>query len=282
MLLHDKNLPSSSRFESSVLAPLGRLSNDMSQTEIGRVFDSERSFPLMVITCDRAGDGYPWVFISAGVHGEEPAGVHAALEFLEKRIWQFSQLFNFLVLPCVNPTGFERGIREGSLQVDINRNFRPDTVSPENLAVMKYLRDLNRSFLFGIDLHEIDSGWEAEQFQSDDNPREFYLYETCHDKQLRMGRQMVDAASQFGPFCEWSTIYKDLNDRGLVSYPEANGNPIYAQATTLDEFIFNNFTKQSFTTETPIIWSLEQRVKVQLAMLETALQLRSSGTRAGA
>ena len=99
MLSHDKNLPLSSRFESSVVAPLRRLPNDMNQTEIGRVFVSERSFPLMVITCDRAGDGCPWVFISAGVHGEEPAGVHAALEFLEKRIEQFSQLFNFLVPP---------------------------------------------------------------------------------------------------------------------------------------------------------------------------------------
>ena len=49
------------------------------------------------------------IAVFAGTHGDEPAPVVTALEFLEQRLWARSPSVAFSVFPCLNPTGYDLG-----------------------------------------------------------------------------------------------------------------------------------------------------------------------------
>ena len=82
---------------------------------------------------------------------------------------------------------------------------------------------------------------------------------------------MLDALPAGRSVCDWPTIYDDINDRGLISYPSGQRNPIYREGTSFDAFLNTRYTHHSFTTETPTGWSIADRVDTHLTFLRTAL-----------
>src|SRR5262245_31295924 len=56
------------------------------------------------------------VYISAGIHGDEPAGPLAIRELLKENRWPANA--NFWICPCLNPSGFELHQRENAEGVD--------------------------------------------------------------------------------------------------------------------------------------------------------------------
>ena len=69
--------------------------------------DVSGSNPLLVARSEPWDSTKPTVFISAGIHGDEPAGVHAAVQFLNHGLPEYADRFNFVVMPCLNPDGFD-------------------------------------------------------------------------------------------------------------------------------------------------------------------------------
>ena len=57
-------------------------------------------------------DGAPEVYISTGVHGDEPAGPMAVLELLQRK--SLPETINLTLFPLVNPRGLEAGTRENA------------------------------------------------------------------------------------------------------------------------------------------------------------------------
>lgn len=220
------------------------------------------------------------VLISAGIHGEEPAGVYALMRFLENSIYDgngihtFLRDYRFLVFPCINPFGFEHGYRFNPDGVDVNRNFKQGTDCHEAAKVVRFLSRLDRRFACTIDLHETDPNWADEGFSAEDNPREFYMWEACADKSIRIGDRVTDVVRRIAPVCDWAKVYGDTNHGGVIWYPEGCGNPVYAQGTTLEAYLNANYTPQSFTLETPCGWDLEKRVAVNLTAVRTILELK--------
>ena len=98
--------------------------------------------------------GKPCVLITGGVHGYETSGVMGALAFAKHDVKDFEDAFNFVILPCISPWGFETINRWNSYAVDPNRSFFNDSPAPESQAVLSYLSKLNCDFLMHIDLHE--------------------------------------------------------------------------------------------------------------------------------
>ena len=90
------------------------------------------------------------VMLSAGVHGDEPAGPSALLETLESD--ELDQRYAYRVYPCSNPTGLDAGTRESCDGIDVNRTFGRGGSSPEAKAMVMSNRD--RKFALAIDLHE--------------------------------------------------------------------------------------------------------------------------------
>lgn len=252
---------------------------DMSFVSMGSV----ATYPLFCVTIgNRFDSNLKDVLISAGVHGEEPAGVFALLKFLEEDVSEFMDEFRFLIFPCINPFGFERNYRFNSQPdpehkgrgMDINREFKKDTSCAEANLVMTQLKMRARRFVCAIDLHETDPVFIGEDFAEEDNPTEFYMWEVCPDKNLRVGDRVIKDIEGVIPVCKWDKVYDDKNSDGVIWYPEGCGNKIYAERTTLEGFLADNYTPQAFTLETPCGWHINQRVFAHRAVLRKILELR--------
>lgn len=214
------------------------------------------------------------VCISAGVHGEEPAGVYSLFNFLENNLDDFIDDYRFLIFPCINPFGFEYRHRFNQEGLDINREFKIGSFCDEANAVMRVLRRRARQFVCTVDLHETDPDWTSEGCKPEDNPKEFYMWEVCPDKNLRVGDKVIKMIYGLFPVCKWDTIYQDINSGGVIWYPEGSRNEVYADKTTLEGYLADNYTPQSFTIETPCGWHMDKRVFAHLSALRSILHLK--------
>ncbi len=242
------------------------------QTKLGPVTYGTKHYPIYALVSKGPQGKRKNVLLSAGVHGDEPAGVFSLLQFLERDVARYTDRFRFFVLPCVNPSGFEADSLENHGGNNINRAFKKETPAQEAKLVMDQLAMWKETFAFTIDMHEIPAYWADEGFTEKDNPKAAYLYETQLEKGKRIGRDMLNGLPKDAEISHWPKIYGDSAVRGLVSYPEGNGNKIYAEQTTLDGFLHGRFSAHTFTSETPTGWPLEKRIRVQLSWLETALK----------
>ena len=111
------------------------------------------------------GSGAPRrVLLSAGIHGDELAGVEALCEWLEARAYlKFLQRCDITMLPCINPWGYEHGTRENCEGHDLNREFNSSYPPQEVLFVQSVLQ---QRFDLSLELHV------------DQDSTGYYLYET--------------------------------------------------------------------------------------------------------
>ncbi len=68
------------------------------------------------------------VLVLGGVHGDEPKGVFVARRLVDVLMNQppESEIAHLIVVPVVNPDGYERRKRRNARSVDLNRNFPTD------------------------------------------------------------------------------------------------------------------------------------------------------------
>jgi len=97
------------------------------------------------------------VGIFAGIHGDEPEGVHAIVQFirlLEARP-ELATGYYLSFYPICNPTGFEDNTRHTRSGKDLNREFWQDSAQPEIRILQAEL--VSRSFQGLISLHTDDT-----------------------------------------------------------------------------------------------------------------------------
>lgn len=245
---------------------LGKLSHYFQVDVIGCVLSK---YPFYKVSATRPSQKpKPNVIISAGIHGEEPAGVYAVMRFLEDNVWGYIDRFNFYVYPCMNPHGFEHSRRENANGVDINQHFGVPYAEPENIIIQNSLSAGPKEYLFSMDHHETDTSNDP----PGEYPEEFHMWEVCLDKDKRIGHKIVSAVEEAGiKVCKWDTICGDTNSGGVICYPEGCGNPKYAKGRTLEAYLHKNYTSQSMTIETWTGDNLEERIMTHILSLETAL-----------
>jgi protein MpaA len=97
------------------------------------------------------------VGIFAGIHGDEPAGTLALVQFLHMLATEPSPAENYLIhaYPVCNPSGFERGTRVSAANCDLNREFWKGSGQPEVQIIERELRE--RHFHGLIQLHADDT-----------------------------------------------------------------------------------------------------------------------------
>lgn len=78
----------------------------------------------------------------AGVHGDEPAGCHALVRFIEQLAHApgLAAGYDLIVYPVCNPTGYEDGTRANHGGVDLNREFWRSSSQPEVQILERELR----------------------------------------------------------------------------------------------------------------------------------------------
>ncbi len=107
----------------------------------------------------RGGGDYFRVGIFAGVHGDEAAGVFAAIRFLQELAQNpdLARGYEVYLYPLCNPSGFEDGTRHSRGGRDLNREFWTGSRDPEVQLLERQIRTLRFDGL--ISLHaDTDSG----------------------------------------------------------------------------------------------------------------------------
>jgi protein MpaA len=186
------------------------------------------------------------IYLSTGIHGDEPAGPLAILRLLQENRWpDEAEIF---LLPCLNPVGFTRNQRENADGKDLNRDYR-QTESAEVAAHIRWLeRQPNFSTTFC--LHE---DWESHGF---------YLYELNPDQQPSPARAMLTAVAKVCPIDLSPVIENRDADKGLINPSlDPATRPLWPEAF----WLIQNKTRHSYTLEAPSDFSLATRVDALVA-----------------
>lgn len=201
------------------------------------------------------------LLISAGIHGEEPGSVVGLLDWLETRAARWVEEASFTVLPCLNPFGFERGLREDALGRDLNRHFHPDCgqdpTGPAMVpAVIDYLA--GRRFDFLADLHE---DWEFNRF---------YLYEPETESSAPIGEAVVSAMVAYGEASHGEGVGDIQTANGLIRRPFTAGSELlrFFRRWPFAIYALIELTSRSLTVETPGRQPLSVRSRMHQAALD--------------
>ena len=113
--------------------------------------------PRYLFVGPQGGDTPIRLGIFAGIHGNEPEGIHALVQFiklLEARP-ELAAGYYLSFYPVCNPTGFEDGTRHSRNGKDLNREFWNNSSEPEVRLLQAELQ--SRSFQGLISLHTDDT-----------------------------------------------------------------------------------------------------------------------------
>ena len=113
--------------------------------------------PRYLFVGPRGGDTPIRIGIFAGIHGDEPEGVHALVQFIKllETKPELAAGYYLSFYPVCNSTGFEDGTRHSRSGKDLNREFWRNSSEPEVRLLQAELQ--SRSFQGIISLHTDDS-----------------------------------------------------------------------------------------------------------------------------
>jgi protein MpaA len=113
--------------------------------------------PRYLFVGPRGGDTPIRVGIFAGIHGDEPEGVHAVVQFIQllEAHPELATGYYLSFYPVCNPTGFEDASRHTRSGKDLNREFWKNSGEPEVRLLQAELQ--SRSFQGLISLHTDDT-----------------------------------------------------------------------------------------------------------------------------
>ncbi|MDM7859186.1 M14 family metallocarboxypeptidase [Alteromonas sp. ASW11-36] len=116
-------------------------------------YDTAR-YPLYAAKSSNWQSDKPTILVTGGVHGYETSGVQGAIGFLQFGANAYLADFNFIVLPCISPWGYETINRWNPYALDPNRSFYPNSPAPESEQAMTYVAKQAAKLLAHFDLHE--------------------------------------------------------------------------------------------------------------------------------
>ena len=192
------------------------------------------------------------ILLTAGLHGDEPAGPEAVLRFAEGLSARLAQRCQFLILPCLNPHGYVHNTRENESGLDCNREFGGDAVPL--VAQVKALLS-GRRFDCALDFHE---DWEASGF---------YCYEAKRDEQW-LGPAIVEQVRAVMPIDGEAGENDKVIAEGVFLV-----DPEWGEAG-LAPYLYAHHTEHALISETPSEWPLAVRAEAHLRTLGVALQRR--------
>ena len=215
---------------------------------------SGREYPLVKIVL---GKGNPRrVLISAGIHGDDPAGVETVCAFLENELYKnFLKDWEFTILPCINPTGYDAGTRNNQDDIDLNRTFKEEQV-PREVAFVK--RILEHPYHLDLELHEYV-----------DSPG-YYVYQKDHSAPLSsLGRTILDRVERIHPLNMAEDIEGTPADRGLLS---RLSDPGEMEWWPMALYAYKRGCRHVFTLETSPALPMDRRIKAHLEAIRAALE----------
>lgn len=207
--------------------------------------------PLLAWEKDGVGST---VYVSAGIHGDEPAGPLAILRLMKSGFFRDGR--RWLLCPALNPGGLALGTRESRAGFDLNRDYLIKA-TPEIAAHSAWLSRQPVPDMF-VSLHE---DWETEGFY-------FYEINLGEDNPGRAAAILSAISAHFppepGPEIDGHEVRSPgwIYHRAEADLPESWPEAIY---------LAKSGCPLSFTFETPSQACLEDRVSAHVAGLSGLL-----------
>jgi hypothetical protein len=222
----------------------------------GRLFQAATAsgYPIFGWRCQGHG---PPIYLSAGIHGDEPAGPMAVTRLLETSPAWFRR-HSWVIFPCLNPWGYEHGVRRNARDLDLNRLWR-EKREPEIRAVRRTIHGMQ--FELAYLMHE------------DYDARGFYLYELAPQKDSH-GGNLVRAVRKILPVDSRRVIEgRRVSAPGLIcrdaSY-RLEGRKRWPEAL----YLIGRHAGHLFNMETPSTgFGLGVRIAAQIRGLRAALDV---------
>ena len=209
-------------------------------------------------TASRANHRAARIYISTGIHGDEPGGPLAARLLLQENQWPAS--LDLWLCPCLNPTGFALNRRENAEGIDLNRQY----LQPRAAETVAHIGWLQRqpSFDLCLCLHE---DWESHGF---------YLYELNPDNRHSVAQAIVEGVAKVCPI-DRSEIIEDRAAQNGIIRPSVDprSRPEWPEAF----FLLTHKTRLSYTLEAPSDFPLSTRVAALVAGARSAIEAIGSG-----
>jgi hypothetical protein len=203
-------------------------------------------FPLVFLqTPALAGEG--GLYLSAGIHGDEPAGSEGLLAWAESNLGHLREI-PALIFPCLNPWGLAQNTRGDAGGNDLNRSFhrRLPIIRAVQRAVGK------RRFAAAVHLHEDFDG------------EGLYLYELT--RRARWGEALLEATPSSMQIDPRKRIDRWKATDGII-YPRVRRERYTRLGFPEALWLYFGHTDRALTIETPSEFALEDRVAAQVAML---------------
>jgi len=193
------------------------------------------------------------IYLSAGIHGDEPASPLAALRLLQENRWPAS--LDLWFCPCLNPMGFVLNRRENADGKDLNRDYR-HLEAAETRAHVAWL-ERQPQFDLHLLLHE---DWESHGF---------YLYELNPENRPSLAEHIITRVAGTCPI-DRSEIIEDRPAQNGVIRPNFDPamRPQWAEAF----YLIMQKSRLGYTLEAPSDFPLATRIDALVTGINVALQ----------
>lgn len=192
------------------------------------------------------------VYISTGIHGDEPAGPLAALELLKGNLWPANA--NLWFVPCINPRGYQLNRRENEDGVDLNRDYR--TLHTAEVRAHVAWLEQRPKFDCTLSLHE---DWESNGF---------YLYELNPSLRPSLSETIVAAVKEVCPIDLSPLIEgREAKDGIICANPDLDKRKDWPEAF----YLIHHKTPLSYTLEAPSDFPFVTRVQALCYGVRAAL-----------
>jgi murein peptide amidase A len=234
-----------------LLAPLDRIAAESSNlvANHGAQFESDGQtyeLPRYLFLGPKGGDEVIRVGIFAGLHGDEPEGAHALIQFLSslERNPELATGYCLFLYPVCNPTGFEDRTRHARSGQDLNRKFWNGSVEPEVRLLQSEL--VAHSFHGIISLH------------TDDSSQGFYGFAHGATLTKNLVEPALQAAEQFLPRNENETIDGFRARKGIIrdTYPGVLSAPPKVRPRPFEIILETPQTPPNYLKEAALVVAL--------------------------
>ena len=210
--------------------------------------------PLLALTRRTRGPR-PRIYLSAGIHGDEPAPPLALLDLVERGVLDARAVW--FVCPLLNPAGFNCRTRENAEGLDLNRDYK----ALRSFEIQAHARWLQRQPNFDVTFH-LHEDWEAHGF---------YLYELGNTSGRSLARTMIDTVAATFPI-ETATVIdgREVAERGIIR-PIAD--PSLRESWPESIYLRAHHTQLGYTIETPSTLPLALRIAALTTAVEAALRI---------
>ncbi len=194
------------------------------------------------------------IYISAAIHGDEPASSEALITWAEKHARRLAR-WPLLLFPCLNPWGLRNNVRMDEEGLDLNRAFHLDS-HPVIAAMKRTVAE--HQFEVALMLHE------------DYDAQGFYLYEIQRQRPF-WGEELLEVAARHLPIDARTKIDGRKAHGGVIRrrFDRALFERIgFPEAIWLHEL----HAQRALTVETPSEVAIEHRVAAHVAVIEECVR----------